>query len=332
MPRNGSGSYLVPTSFSPDTDILSGEVNENFTDVGTALTGSLALDGQSSMTGQFKAASGTAAAPGISFGSDTDSGLYRASGDTIGVSVAGANVATITASGIALASGATLTDSNGDSPTVMPTGAMIDYLVTTAPTGWVRANGRTIGDASSGSSERANADTEDLFTLLWTNFSNSILAILDSAGSASTRGVSAAADFAAHKRMPLPDLRGRVAAGLDDMGNSAASRLTSTTMTPDGTSNGASGGTQTHTLTEAELAVHDHANSLTDPGHVHTEEGVSTNSIDGGSGSGLRVTSVDTNNTGSATTGITITNADAGSGTAHNNTQPTWLVTKIIKL
>ena len=44
----------------------------------------------------------------------------------------------------------------------------------------------------------------------------------------------------------LPDFRGRTAAGLDNMGGVAAGRLTATTMSPNGTTVGATGGTQTH--------------------------------------------------------------------------------------
>lgn len=47
----------------------------------------------------------------------------------------------------------------------------------------------------------------------------------------------------------VPDLRGRVPAGLDNMGGSAASRLTATTMSPNGTTLGATGGGQTNTTT-----------------------------------------------------------------------------------
>lgn len=45
----------------------------------------------------------------------------------------------------------------------------------------------------------------------------------------------------------LPDLRGRVAAGKDDMGGSAASRLNGTVMTPDAVTLGANGGHQSVT-------------------------------------------------------------------------------------
>jgi len=45
----------------------------------------------------------------------------------------------------------------------------------------------------------------------------------------------------------IPDLRGRVIAGVDNMGGVAANRLTATTMTPNGTTRGATGGAQTNT-------------------------------------------------------------------------------------
>lgn len=43
----------------------------------------------------------------------------------------------------------------------------------------------------------------------------------------------------------LPDLRGRVIAGVDNMGGVAANRLTATTMAPNGNTRGATGGAQT---------------------------------------------------------------------------------------
>jgi hypothetical protein len=95
------------------------------------------------------------------------------------------------------------------------TGQVAPFITTAAPTGWVKANGSTIGSAASGATNRANADTANLFALLWaldaTNFP-----ITDSAGGASSRGASAAADFAANKRLPLPDLRAEFIRGLDD--------------------------------------------------------------------------------------------------------------------
>lgn len=47
------------------------------------------LNGDSTMTGQFKAASGTEALPGITFGSDTNVGFYRMGSDQMGITIGG---------------------------------------------------------------------------------------------------------------------------------------------------------------------------------------------------------------------------------------------------
>lgn len=97
-----------------------------------------------------------------------------------------------------------------------PAGTVIQTISSTAPTGWLKANGSTIGNASSGGTARANADTSALFAVIWNSTSNTDFPIQDSSGGASTRGASAAADFAANKRLPVPDLRGEFVRGLDD--------------------------------------------------------------------------------------------------------------------
>jgi hypothetical protein len=91
--------------------------------------------------------------------------------------------------------------------------------------GWVRANGRTIGSASSGATERANADTQALYEFLWNNYSNTLCAVTGG------RGANAASDFAANKAIATYSMRGRGPVGLDDMGNSAAGVLTDGTPT-----------------------------------------------------------------------------------------------------
>lgn len=95
------------------------------------------------------------------------------------------------------------------------TGQFAYFDRATAPGGWVIANGGTIGNAASGGTTRANADTEALFTLIWTEFNQTDRPVKTSAGAASTRGASAAADYAANKRIPLADPRGRVIRALD---------------------------------------------------------------------------------------------------------------------
>jgi hypothetical protein len=72
-----------------------------------------------------------------------------------------------------------------------------------AQTGWLKVNGQTIGDASSGGTARANADAHDLFVLIWAKYSNTLAPIQTSAGAGTSRGISAEADWAAHRRLPL---------------------------------------------------------------------------------------------------------------------------------
>jgi microcystin-dependent protein len=90
----------------------------------------------------------------------------------------------------------------------------------------------------------------------------------------------------------------------------------------------ATGGSATTTLLEANLPAHTHSNTLTDNGHSHTMTGGL-----GGSGtmqyvSGNTTPSTSTN---SALTGITITNASVGSGTAATTISPYLGIYFIIK-
>lgn len=94
-------------------------------------------------------------------------------------------------------------------------GEVKSYYGLVAPAGWLLANGQTIGSAASGATARANADTATLYALLWGGTANADLVIQTSAGANTTRGASAAADFAANKRLPLPNHPGVVERGID---------------------------------------------------------------------------------------------------------------------
>lgn len=109
-----------------------------------------------------------------------------------------------------------ITDLDARITALLPTGAVQAFRRTSAPAGWIKENGGTIGSATSGATTRANADTQALFTLLWSQFNNTRLPIQTSSGAAGTRGASAAADFAANKRMPLFDSRTRFLRGSDE--------------------------------------------------------------------------------------------------------------------
>jgi microcystin-dependent protein len=298
MARNGSGTYSTVNTFVAGTTITAAAHNQNWSDLASEMTNSVAADGQTTLTGPLKAASGTVAAPGITFASDTDSGLYRIGSNNIGVAVNGAEVLDIAASGLAVtgdinASG--ILYQKGQA--LLPAGVILPYGGTSAPALFLLCYGQSL----------LRADYADLFTAIGTTY-----------------GAADGTHFS------LPDLRGRAVAGKDDMGGSSANRLTNTSGGLNGDTLGASGGAETHTLTTAELASHTHVNTLNDPGHFHD--------IKGGSGAGGTVAVINNgagsfnadNITATKTTGVTITNAAAGSGSAHNNVQPTFILNYII--
>lgn len=173
---------------------------------------------------------------------------------------------------------------------LMPTGTIMDYAGATAPDGFLLCYGQSLNAASS-------PEYADLYAIIGTTYGGT--------------GITA---------FNVPDLRGRVAAGQDDMGGTSANRLTSPL---DGDVLGGSGGTQTHALTIAELAAHTHSvdNTMSftqtagasnfDPGAVHV--GANANRYD------------------ASPQNMGATSGSAGSGTAHPNVQPTIILNKIIK-
>lgn len=108
--------------------------------------------------------------------------------------------------------------------------------------GWLAMNDGTIGNASSNAT-RANVDTFPLFKLLWDTFSGSqsLAPMLTSGGSPVAYGADAVADFTANRQLTLTVAAGRVIAGV------SGSHLL-----------GTSGGSETHTMTPAELVAHQH--------------------------------------------------------------------------
>jgi len=213
-----------------------------------------------------------------------------------------------------------------DVTTILATGDIKTRYGTGAVSGFVRLNGRTIGSATSGATERANADTQALFEYLWQN---------DSALAVSTgRGASSSADWAANKTIALPDGRGRVLAALDDMGSTAAGRLTSSYFGASGTTLGAVGGNEKITLVRSDLPNTNVPVTITDPGHTHTvspQAYVSASGFSASAGSGLNLA---TQTAQSSLTGITAAfNLNGGAPqTLPVTVQPTLLITNYIKL
>jgi hypothetical protein len=120
----------ISNSFSSGSTIASSAVNANFTDIASEITGSLPVNGEKGMTGQFKAASGTVLLPGVAFSSDTDCGFYRIGADNIGFAIGGVKVLDISSTGVAITG--QLTTTNGP----IPSGTKMLFYADSAPTGW----------------------------------------------------------------------------------------------------------------------------------------------------------------------------------------------------
>lgn len=140
----------------------------------------------------------------------------------------------------------------------IPTGAIISSMGSTL-SGWLELDGDTIGSATSGATH-ADAGNENLFTHLWDNVGASEIAIYTSGGTPTSRGASAAADWAADKRLALPDARGRVLMHIDAGGLAQTSTGADTI--------GAQFGDEDNTIAEANLPSHNH--TITGGSHSHT--------------------------------------------------------------
>jgi microcystin-dependent protein len=161
---------------------------------------------------------------------------------------------------------------------VQPIGAVLPYAGSSAPTGWLLCYGQAVSRTTYAA----------LFAVTSTTYG---------VGDGSTT-------------FNVPDLRGRVPAGQDDMGGTSANRLTNPGTTSggiDGDVLGGTGGAETHQLLTTELAV-----------HTHTVSGAT---LAGGG-------SVAQTGPGSAAGSPSVGNA--GGDTAHNNVQPTIILNYII--
>lgn len=197
-------------------------------------------------------------------------------------------------------------------PPVMPIGTILDFAGSSAPSYFLLCYGQAI-------SRTAYAA---LFAVIGTTYG---------VGDASTT-------------FNLPDCRGRVAAGKDNMGGTSANRLTNQSGGLNGDTLGDTGGEETVTLTSSQMPSHTHTFSDTtssDGAHTHTVTGSAGGTILAFSSSASNLNVPSGSNVGSAGTltaasngahthTVSGTTSSTGSSGAHNNVQPTIIFNKII--
>lgn len=131
----------------------------------------------------------------------------------------------------------------------------------------------------------------------------------------------------------LPNCQGVVLAGRDNMSGTPRAVLSSTYYGANPDSLGAFGGNQNVTMALGNLIAHTHANTLTDPGHSHNTT-AGTTSFNTPASSGASALQPGGSAVSTSTTGITITNASAGSAspTPMRTVQPTLTANCMIRV
>lgn len=157
----------------------------------------------------------------------------------------------------------------------VPPGVIVPYAGTTAPTGYLLCYGQAVNRTTYAA----------LFAITSTTYG---------VGDGSTT-------------FNVPDLRGRVGVGLDNMGGSDAGRLNLANTL------GTTAGAQTHTLIASELAAHTHTEYSSISSNTYTASHASGDNAFLQTGYVIRQT------------------GSTGSNAAHNNMQPSILLNYIIK-
>ena len=239
-----------------------------------------------------------------------------------------------------------------DTSSLVPTGSYFPYIGSTAPSGYLLADGTETnstayfdlaallipGASNYGLTTKVGdftaANATEIFTLNGHGLSDKDIVNVANAGGALPAGITANTLYyiitattntfqlsltsggavvaittdgtgtqSIYDKFTIPDLRGRLPLGADNMGGSSANRVTATQAD----NLGQASGSESHSLSEAETGVHDHY------GVIRNE----SPNISAASIAYLNSSSQNTDN--------------AGSGNAHNNMQPYLASNYIIK-
>lgn len=179
--------------------------------------------------------------------------------------------------------------------TLVPIGVVLPYAGSSAPTGYLLCDGTAV----------SRMTYSALFSAIGTTYGT---------GDGSTT-------------FNLPDLRGRVVAGKDNMGGTSANRLTDQSGGVDGDVLGDVGGSETHTLTDDESRLVSTRYRYLKNSSVTSDEVDATMPKEGGQ---IDIKTAGHQYDTNPTAGFRI-NATVNSADPHNNVQPTIILNYIIR-
>lgn len=217
----------------------------------------------------------------------------------IGTTVVGSDKLVVAGTVKSAAGGFVFPDSSTQTTAAaLPPGVIVPYGAASAPAGWLTCAAQAV----------SRTTYSALFAVIGTTYG---------AGDGSTT-------------FNLPDLRGRVVAGVDNQGGfGAAGRLTGTSMSPNGNTIGATGGSQNVTLTASQQASMPVTGTFT--GTITSPTTPTNTSAEGANFGNAPIGGGQALYGAAGTVGGTISGTAAGSGNPHENTQPTILLYYIIK-
>jgi len=179
----------------------------------------------------------------------------------------------------------------------VPTGVTLPFAGTSAPTGYLLCFGQDLNTFT----------YKDLHAVISSTYGGTAYSagVTDQSGETTT--------------FKVPDLRGRVVAGQDDMGGSSADLLTNQSGGLDGDTLGATGGAQSVTLTHEQSGL---------PAHNHT---VTAHVLNSDSSTNVDYIRREIQDRGTSSTLNTSSAGGNDASEAHNNVQPTIILNYIIK-
>ena len=294
MARNGSGVYTKVNTFAATNPITASGHNQNWDDIATEITNSVAADGQTNMTGPLKASSGSLSNPSQTFAADTNTGRYRKASDTMADVCGGAEVVEYSSTGIDVTGDVTASGVlKQGSFSLLPVGVVFPYGGSAAPAGYLLCYGQAVD----------RDDYADLFGVIGTAFG---------AGDGSTT-------------FNVPDMRGRVPAGADAIGGTPANRLTDAVSGID--TLGDAGGAQSKTLLTANLPPYTPAG--TNSGGAATIS-TTSNSFQGGGTNAVNAVTAGASISATFTNPTFTGAAQGGTSTPFSIVQPTLVTNYII--